>query len=171
MKYVSDFKELENKKFETEVELRTAEAELEKKKAVELTKSVARKADATQVEQAFQLRNSSYTAYNFAEVDARKKYNEKIIEARKAYNKTVLDAKEDYHNTVKEAVKVLDEAEKSYSKAIKEFETKHPEGYHMTLHDGDNVTTISRYGNGFIDNSEDFKKFNALIDAMFNQFI
>jgi hypothetical protein len=61
--------------------------------------------------------------------------------------------------------KKLDEAEKAYDVALKEFIAKHPEGYHMTLKDGDNVITLHS-DNKSLDFSNAFKMFD-LMDSIF----
>lgn len=133
MKYVSDLKELENRKFDSVKELEAAELEI--KKAAEKKEEVAkvRKQDATKVEEAFKARNA-----------ARKDFNTKAVEARKEYNKVVLEAKKILDEKIAALEKALTDKEDIYTNALKEFTVKYPEGYHMTLKDGDNVTTISR---------------------------
>ena len=158
MKYVSDMKELEAKKFATPEELKAAEEAVLSKHKAEQNKQVERKEDASKVEAAFASRNA-----------ARAEYNASVLEAGKVYNKAMLAARDAYAAATKSASVKLTEAEGAYAEALDEFTAKHPEGYHMTLHDGDNVTTITRWGKG--DNEDPFVKFNNMIDEFFSEFV
>ena len=150
MKYYS---EKLDKLFDTEKELVAAEKELAEKLAKQKEAAVAKKADATKVEEAFKARNA-----------ARRTYNDRIVEAKKVYNTILEEAKKSFNDTVAAATKEKDVAEKDYDAALKEFTTKHPEGYHMTLKDGDNVVTISSQGEAV---SNIAKEYNQLLDLIF----
>lgn len=152
MKYYS---EKLNKLFETEKELLVAEkevAEAEAKKA-ELAKN--KKADANKVEDAFKARNA-----------ARREYNTKVMDARKVYNTALAEAKKAFNEALNEAASAKDKAEETYNAALKEFTDKHPEGYHMTLKDGDNVMTISNSSDKQFERTN--SDFNNLIDSILN---
>ena len=147
------YSRLLNKPFDTLQELKAAEeavgiAEKEKEE-----KAKAKKEEANKVEKAFKNLN-----------EVKKLYNAEIIEAKKAYSKIVTDAKDVLNKCLAEADKKLDEAQLKYSTALKEFTDKHPEGYHVTLKDGDNVTTISRSVT-----RDPFVSFNTLFDSFFKE--
>jgi regulator of protease activity HflC (stomatin/prohibitin superfamily) len=115
----------------------------------------AKKADAAKVEQAFKDRNA-----------ARRDYNAKVVEARKAYNSALATAKEAFNNAVAEATNAKDKAEEAYNVALNEFTQKHPEGYHMTLKDGDNVMTISNSSDKHFENMS--KEYNEFLNSLLN---
>jgi DNA-directed RNA polymerase alpha subunit len=118
--------------FETEAELvreEKAAAEVEEKKT---RASKQKKEDATKVEIAFKARNA-----------AKRTYNETVLELKKKYNEDLLNLKTAFENAVQAAAEALQNAETNYDTELKAFIKKHPEGYHMTLKDGDNVVTIS----------------------------
>lgn len=129
MKYYS---EKLDKLFDSEKELTLAEKALAEKEAKKAEAAKARKADADKVEDAFKARNA-----------ARREYNSKVMDARKAYNTALVEARKVFNNALVEAEEAKDKAEVAYNTALKEFTEKHPEGYHVTLKDGDNVMTIS----------------------------
>ena len=147
MKYYS---EKLDRMFETEADLvkaetKAAEAEEKKTKA-----SKQKKEDATKVEIAFKARNAARTEYNKKVTDAKKSYTESLQALRTTFNEAVTAES-----------KKLDEAEKAYDAALKAFIAKHPEGYHLTLTDSDNVVTMF---NNTIHTSLDF--FDKLFDMM-----
>lgn len=142
-----------NKLFETEKELIAAEKELADKEAKKAEAAKEKKAEALKVEEAFKARNA-----------ARRTYNDRIVEAKKVYNTILEEAKKAFNDAVTAATKEKDAAEKIYDAALKEFTTKHPEGYHMTLKDGDNVVTISSQGEAI---SNIAKEYNQLLDLIF----
>lgn len=151
------YSEVTKKLYDSEKELAAAEkavADAEIKKA-EAAK--AKKADAAKVEEAFKANN-----------DARREYNAKVLAARKMYNDTVAAAKKAFDEAVTDATNAKDTAEKHYDKMLKEFTNKHPEGYHLTLKDGDNVVTISSRA-GLLNNSFN-KEYNDLLDFMMKHF-
>lgn len=135
MKYVSELKELENKKFDTVEELEKAEAEIKQALAKKEEAKLAVKQESAVVEKAFQERNA-----------ARKVYNSKLVELRKAYNDALKKARDEFEAGLDVSAKELQVKEEAYDKALNEFVKKHPEGYRITLHDGDNVTTLSGVG-------------------------
>jgi vacuolar-type H+-ATPase subunit E/Vma4 len=129
MKYYS---EKLDRMFETEADLvkeetKAAEAEAKKTKA-----SKQKKEDATKVEIAFKARNA-----------AKRTYNETVLALKKKYNEDLLNLKTAFETAVQAAAEALQNAETNYDTELKAFIKKHPEGYHMTLKDGDNVVTIS----------------------------
>lgn len=129
MKFYSD---ILDKLFDTEKELKAAEkADAEAKAKKEEAKKLV-KADAAKVEEAFKAKNA-----------ANRKYNSEVVELRKAYNIAVSNARKVFEESIEAAAKSRDEAEKAYTTALKEFQNAHPEGYHLTLKDGNNVTSVT----------------------------
>jgi phage-related protein len=144
------YSEVTKKLYESEEELKTAEKEVADEKAKKEEAALAKKADATKVEEAFKAVN-----------DAKREYNSKVVAARKVYNEIVANAKKAYEEAINDATKVKDTAEELYDKALKDFIEKHPEGYHLTLKDGDNVVTLSSQADSF---STIMKDYNNLLD-------
>lgn len=133
------YSELLDKMFETEMDLVAAEEVAKKEEAKKKKASEAKKAEAQKVEDAFKKFNA-----------AKKIYNENILNLKKQYNADLNVIRENLHNlkTKHEAdvaaeAKLREDAEAAYKAALDEFIKKHPEGYHMTLKDGDHVITIS----------------------------
>lgn len=150
MKYYS---ELTKQLYETEKEAIAAEKKLEAEKAEAAKKASAKKAEANKVEEAFKARNA-----------ARREYNTKVMDARKAYNTALVEAKKAFDAAINDATATKDKAEEVYNSALKEFTDKHPEGYHMTLKDGDNVTTLSRSSDKQLEKVS--KEYNDFIDTL-----
>jgi len=129
MKYYS---EVLDKVFETEKELKAAEkADADEKAKKEEAKALVKK-ESTEVEDSFKARNA-----------ARHAYNEKLVEARKIYNEALRKAKDEFEASLKESTEALEKAEADYDTRLKAFQKAHPEGYHITLKDGDNVVTYT----------------------------
>ena len=129
MKYYS---ETLDKIFETEKELKVAEkADAEEKAKKEEAKLVVKK-ESSEVEDAFKARNA-----------ARKAYNEKLVEARKTYNEALRKTKDEFEADLKESTEALEKAEADYDTKLKAFQKAHPEGYRLSLKDGDNVVTYT----------------------------
>ena len=120
------------KPFDTLEELREAEAahELEELKKAEL--AAAKKADASKVEEAFKKVNESKKAMNAT-----------IDEASKVYAEEMRAAKDKYLATVDQAEQAYIQAEKEYKERLSEFSKAHG-NFHMTLKDGDVVTTVKQ---------------------------
>jgi hypothetical protein len=104
---------------------------------VALTMVKEKKADAVKVEDAFKKLNA-----------ARKAYKDNLNEATKIYSKGLADLKEGYEKTCKSIKDTLASAEADYANSLKAFTEKYPEGYHLTLKDGDFETTISSQTSG-----------------------
>ena len=151
MKYYS---EVLDKVFETEKELKAAEkADAEEKAKKEEAKALVKK-ESSEVEDAFKARNA-----------ARHTYNEKLVEARKVYNDALRKAKDEFESSLKESTEALEKAEADYDTRLKAFQKAHPEGYHITLKDGDNVVT-------YTSNPVDYqvRSINKDFDDMLNMF-
>ena len=129
MKYYSDTLD---KLFETEKELEDAEKADAEEKAKKEEAKLAVKKESSEVEDAFKARNA-----------ARKAYNEKLVEARKTYNAALRKAKDEFDADLKESTESLEKAEADYDTKLKAFQKAHPEGYRLSLKDGDNVVTYT----------------------------
>lgn len=151
------YSEVTKKLYESEEELNTAEKAVADENAKKAEAAKAKKADALKVEEAFKANNN-----------AKREYNAKVLAARKMYNEAVAAAKKAFDEAVTDACNIKDTAEKHYDKMLKEFTDKHPEGYHLTLKDGDNIVTISNQSNMFNDSFN--KEYNNLIDYMMKHF-
>lgn len=143
-----------NKKFDSLEELEKAESNYKKEIEAKEKISAEKKADADKVQKAF-------CNYNLA----KKEYNEELISANKDYCKIISDAKKAFSERKKNAENKLKDAETAYNKNLKDFIEKHPEGYHVTLKDGDNIMTLSHSKT-----NEDTDIWKTFVD-MFNSFI
>ena len=152
MKYVSELKELENKKFDTIEDLEKAEEEVKTALAKKEEAKAAVAKESADVQDAFKARNA-----------ARKVYNEKLVELRKVYNQALRDAEKAFTDGLKEVADEKDAAEKVYSEKLSAFQKAHPEGYRITLKDGDNVVTLSSNPVDFNIRSVN-KEFDTILD-------
>ena len=125
-----------NKEFSDLDELKKAEAEYRAELAKKEEAKIARKADADLVQDAYVAKNKAAASYNEAYTKAVSVRKEAIDKINKEFYDAICDAKKEY-----------EDAASKYNTALKEFQTKHPEGYHLTLKDGDNELTISRRSN------------------------
>jgi uncharacterized protein YdiU (UPF0061 family) len=125
-----------NQPFDSLIELRAAEAEYYDKLKAKEDKAAQKKADAQLVEEAFKALNTT-----------RRVYKETLLKLTEAYSVDLKKLKETFEADKKEIQDILAQAEETYSKALKAFTDKYPEGYHLTLKDGDFETTISRSNN------------------------
>lgn len=121
-----------NKPFKSLSELAAAEAAYLEELKIKEDKATKKKADAQKVEDAFKALNA-----------ARKEYKEKLTQLTTEYAESLENLKKAFDLGKKDIQSKLAEAEDTYSKALKEFTEAHPEGYHVTLRDGDFETTIS----------------------------
>lgn len=121
-----------NKPFDSVEELREAEAAHYAEIRAKEDKAAAKKADAQKVEDAFKAMNA-----------ARKEYKEELTQLTAEYSEQLTKLKNAFELGKKDIHAKMAAAEENYSKALKEFTDKHPEGYHVTLRDGDFETTIS----------------------------
>jgi hypothetical protein len=74
------------------------------------------------------------------------------------YNESVAEAKKAFDEAVSDATNAKNSAEELYDKVLKEFIAKHPEGYHLTLKDGDNVVTYSSQADAVATVMNDYNK-------------
>lgn len=128
------------------------EAHFAKLKAKE-DKAAEKKADAKKVEDAFKALNA-----------ARKHYKEQLATITENYSRDLKELKEAFVEAKEIVEKNLAFAEGAYSDALKAFGEKYPEGYHLTLKDGDFETTISQE-TGSSKNADDLFKY--FFDIMF----
>jgi phenylalanyl-tRNA synthetase alpha subunit len=150
------YSKLLNKPFDSLSELMAAEKAYNDEQALKEEKALAKKADAKKVEDAFKTLNS-----------VKREFNAAVIEARKIYNNSVAAAKKAYETAIAEATNLKNTAEETYDSILKDFIKKHPEGYHLTLKDGDNVVTYSSQSD-MINFMKDHVAFNNLLDSILN---
>ena len=75
---------------------------------------------------------------------ARKVFKTDIESLTEAYKTDLENLKEQFEHCKAAIYAELSDAEENYSDALKAFTEKYPEGYHLTLKDGDFETTISK---------------------------
>lgn len=112
--------------FDSIDELKTAEAEHQKKLAEKREAANTRKTDATKVEEAFKRRNKINK-----ECTAKKK------ELYDEYHKTLATLTAKLKEDLQTESSKIKTANADYTRALSEFTKKYPEGYHLTLKDGD----------------------------------
>lgn len=144
------------KPFDSIEELKEAETEYFDKQKAKENAAAKKKADAQKVEAAFKALNAARKEYKEKNAQLATEYAESLNNLKKAFD---LGCK-DIHNT-------LASAEEAYQAAIKEFTAKHPEGFHLTLRDGDFETTISGQTTGDTKAPADFSRLAELFDLMF----
>ena len=153
MKYYS---EILNKNFDKVEDLEKAEEEHKAEQAKKEEAKALVKKESSEVEDAFKVRNA-----------ARKDYNVKLVEARKAYNEALRKAKDEFEASLKEPTEALEKAEADYDTRLTAFQKAHPEGYHITLKDGDNVVTYTSNPSEYQIRSID-KEFDDMLDLFSN---
>ena len=134
------------KPFDTVEELLAAEEAAELEARAKAEAAAVKKADATKVEEAFKKVN-----------EAKKIMNETIDVASKTYAEEMKAAKDKYIATVDQAEQAYIAAEKEYKERLSEFSKAHG-NFHMTLKDGDVVSTISRQQSSEVDPATEFLK-------------
>lgn len=156
-----------DKLFDTQDALVAAEKAAEQAAIEKENKAKLKKAEAAKVEDAYKARNAAKREYQNSMVELRKKFNADLITLRSNFEKSVADAKAKY-----------DGSEKAYENALSEFIKKHPEGYHMTIKDGDNVFTLKSTGDAHASTNfgniekimiERDKWFNAIFEELFKK--
>ena len=120
------------KPFDSLNELAIAEEAYYAKLKAKEDKAAQKKADAKVVEDAFIALNA-----------ARRSYKDELNAITSEYSENLRKLKESFEAAREETKAKLAKAEDTYSEAIKAFTDKYPEGYHITLKDGDFETTIS----------------------------
>lgn len=127
----SYYSRLLEKPFDTVDELMAAEEAVRAEQRAKEDKAAQKKADAIVVEDAFKALNAARRTYKESIDAVTNKYRTDLEEMRKAFEARVDEIKVN-----------LATAETDYQTALKNFAEKYPEGYHITLKDGDFETTI-----------------------------
>ena len=117
--------------FDSIDELRKAEAAYYDRIKAKEDNAATKKADAVKVEDAFKALNQ-----------ARKDFKDKLNSLVATYSDDLKKLQAAFESEKKLIHAELADAENAYSEALKAFTTKYPEGYHLTLKDGDFETTI-----------------------------
>lgn len=147
-----------DKPFDSIEELKNAEAKYFAAQRAKEDKAAAKKADAQKVEEAFKALNAT-----------RRDYKEALLKLTENYSADLMKLKETFEADRKELQEILAAAEEAYSVALKAFTGKYPEGYHLTLKDGDFETTISGSTRSSDSNSAfDTNKAFQMLDWLFN---
>ena len=141
--------------FDTLEELKAAEAKHFNELKAKQAKAAAKKADAQKVEDAFKALNR-----------ARKEYKENLTQLTQEYSEALTNIRKAFEAGKKDIHDKLAAAEDAYNAALKEFIAAHPEGYHVTLKDGDFETTIS--GSTKTQQSKAIKKEEASVMNLFD---
>ncbi len=146
------------KPFDTLVELENAETAYYAKLKAKEDKVAAKKADAVKVEIAFKAMNQ-----------ARRDYKENILKLTDLYQQELKNLKENFESEKSRIQSALADSENAYSEALNAFTDKYPEGFHLTLKDGDYETSISSASqNKVSDVSPDtLKDLKELFDIIF----
>ena len=141
--------------FESVEELKEAEATYFAEIKAKEDKAATKKADAKKVEDAFKSLNQ-----------ARRDYKDNLIKLTNVYQEELNKLKTDFETSRDRVKASLADAEAGYQKALKEFTDKYPEGYHITLKDGDFETTIS----GSNTTSKNSYRNDDVVKELFNLF-
>lgn len=136
-----------SKPFDTLEELCEAEQEFLAIEEAKRQAAEARKNKAAVVEKAFKELNA-----------AKLVYNEEVTALYSELAKNIEAAKVAYNEGIKKSNEKLDTAQVTYNEALNKFIEEHPEGYHLTLKDGDNVVTIRSNNAAEATIGEDFTK-------------
>ena len=143
------------KPFDSLAELTKAEEAYYAEKKAKEDKATQKKNDAQIVEKAFKDLNA-----------ARKSYKDNLTQLTTEYSESLENLKKAFELGKKDISNKLAAAETAFDEALKAFQAKYPEGYHLTLKDGDFETTISSQStNDTVKTSTDFPK---LADSIFN---
>jgi chromosome segregation ATPase len=144
------------KPFDSIEELREAEATHFAQLKAKEDKVAAKKADALKVEVAFKELNQ-----------ARRDYKDNLVKLTSMYQEDLRKLKSAFEADQARVKTALADAEAKYSKNLKEFTDKYPEGYHLTLKDGDFETTIEGRSTSSKNTPKSDNLIN-LIDLFFN---
>jgi len=142
-----------NKVFDDVDSLMEAEAAYAAEQKAKEDKAAQKKAEAKRVEDAFKALNLE-----------RKMYKENILKLTERYSEDLKKLRDSFDADKKELEEILADAEATYAKELKAFTDAHPEGYHLTLKDGDFETTISGQSN------KNFKSVNKAEPNLLNLF-
>ena len=120
--------------FDSIEELKNAEETYFAEQKAKQDRAAIKKADALKVEEAFRALNS-----------ARKTYKNDLNKITTVYRENLTKLKNDFEKDRNDIQAFLAKAEDLYNQALKAFTEKYPEGFHLTLKDGDFESTISQY--------------------------
>jgi chromosome segregation ATPase len=144
------------KPFDSIEELRLAEAEYTAQVKAKEDKAATKKADALKVEESFKALNQ-----------ARKDYKDNLLKLTSMYQEDLQKLKSGFESDKARVEAALSDAENTYAATLKNFTDKYPEGYHITLKDGDFETTISSKTETVKD-SVDTKRVAELLNWLFH---
>ena len=142
--------------FNTVAELKKAEAEYYAALKLKEDKAATKKADAKKVEDAFKALNSERKNYKEALAAVTHEYSENLEALKKSFEEAKLSIQ-----------KSLAGAEEKYAAELKAFTEKYPEGYHLTLKDGDFETTIDSKTGTIADPKTRLFTFDDFFNAFF----
>ena len=146
------------KPFDSIEELKEAEAVYFAEQKAKEDKVIAKKADAKKVEDAFKALNA-----------ARKTYKDDLTTLATDYSESLKELKDTFEFGKKDIHAKLAAAEDAYKAALKAFTDKYPEGYHLTLKDGDFETTISNtVSTGVKTDPSTFKSISDFFEYLFS---
>lgn len=131
-RHYSYYSRVLQKPFDSITELDKAETAYYNELRAKENKAATKKADAAKVEVAFKAMNQ-----------ARRDYKENILKLTNLYQQELKNLKDNFESEKSRIKSALADSENAYSSALKAFTDKYPEGYHLTLKDGDFETTIS----------------------------
>ena len=120
------------KPYDSLEELRQAEEQYTAELRAKEEAAALRRAEAAKVEEAYKALNAAKRAYKQATEKAFSTYLSAVELAQQTYSKANA-----------EAAAELNAAEEAYGSALNEFTAKHPEGFHITLKDGDYETVLA----------------------------
>lgn len=146
--------------FDSIEELKEAEKAYYAKLKAKEDAAAEKKSDAAKVEEAFKTLNT-----------ARKAYKEGLKGLTERYTADLQKLKSNFEADKLEIHNILAEAEEAYSTLLKAFIDKYPEGYHLTLKDGDFETTISGGATEktkVASKSSAMSEFSSIFDLLFN---
>lgn len=126
------YSRLLKREFDTLDELRAAEAEELKRQEAKAQAAENKKNDAEAVELAYKDLNA-----------AKRRFKEDLNQINARYAEDLKRLQEQYELDRQGVNEALAAAEEVYKKALKTFTDKYPEGFHITLKDGDYETVIS----------------------------
>lgn len=146
------------KPFDSIEELKEAEATHYAKLRAKEDQALKKKADAKKVEDAFKALNV-----------ARKTYKDDLAALTHDYSESLTKLKTTLESERTRIKSNLAAAEEAYSNALKTFTEQYPEGYHLTLKDGDFETTIDscRSNKGEIAKTTSLSEFADLFSWIF----
>lgn len=139
------------KPFDTLDELKDAEAAFYEAQRAKEAKAASKKSDAARVEEAFKALNA-----------ARKAYKDDLVALTASYAESLKKLKAGFETEKAAVHDKLAKAEVEYETALRTFTEKYPEGYHLTLKDGDFETTIRSSKNVTSDANKAFDIFDML---------